>query len=372
MAHALLSASSADRWLHCPPSVRLTEGLEDKGSSYAAEGTLAHAMAEEALTAFMEAREPGFEPFRKDPYYYPGMEEDILPYTDYVKETFLAGAEELYLEQRLDFSAYVPRGFGTGDAVLLSQGQVEIVDLKFGKGVPVSPIRNPQLMLYGLGAYLASDWFFNIDLVRMTIVQPRLDFIDTYELSADMLLDWAKNTVAPKAKLAFAGKGDMQAGSWCRWCKLKGTCKVRARQHMDFYQTSSDRELGPEEIANVLAEADAIKAWLTDIETAATDTITAGGLIPGWKLVEGRSNRKITDPDGLAAALKAGDYTEADIYKPQELKTLTALEKLVGKKAFASDYGSFITKPPGKPTLAPESDKRPALNSPEEEFTFDD
>ncbi|MFP5522323.1 DUF2800 domain-containing protein [Peptococcus simiae] len=371
MAHALLSASSADRWLHCPASVRLTEGMADKGSSYAAEGTLAHAMAEEDLRAFMEARDPDFSWHRQQPYFYRGMEEDIKLYTDYVKETFLAGAEELAIEQRLDFSEYVPGGFGTGDAVILSQGAVEIIDLKFGKGVPVSPIKNPQLMLYGLGAYLANDWLFDIDTVRMTIVQPRLDFLDTYEVSAGMLTEWARETVTPQAKLAYAGKGDLQAGSWCRWCKIKNTCRARASQHLEFYQSkSAGPELNTAEIADVLAQVDAIKAWLADIETGATETLTAGGEIPGWKLVEGRSNRKITDPEAMAEALKKV-YAAEEIYKPQELKTLTALEKLVGKKAFASDYGQYVTKPPGKPTLAPESDKRPALNSPENEFTFE-
>lgn len=377
-AHALLSASSAARWLNCPRSVRLTENIRDEGSSvYAAEGTLAHAVAENALQWYKDHGSlKGWRIPRKlkdSDLWYDGMKDDVLPYVEYVIETYesRSAAAALDIETRLDFSEYVPGGFGTGDAVIVDDGYVEIIDLKFGKGVPVEADHNPQTMLYGLGAYLLYDFIYDIKHVKMTIVQPRLDHITSFELSEKDLVYWAANTVKPIARLAYEGQGEQKAGDWCRWCKLKATCKVRAQSLLAVTEKRNQAELSDAEISEILAARDAIKRWLTDIEDEVMDRLTAGGKLAGWKLVEGRSNRKINDPDALAACLL--EYYPAElIYKPQELQTLGALEKLVGKKNFAEEFGAFIEKPPGKPTLVPESDKRPALHSPEAEFEFEE
>lgn len=376
--HALLSASSAARWLNCPRSVRLTENIKEEGASvYAAEGTLAHAVAERALRWYQQHnalkgwRIP--KRLKDDALYYEGMKDDVMPYVDYVIQAFEArgAASALDVESRLDFSEYVPGGFGTGDAVIVDDGRLEIVDLKFGKGVPVDADHNPQIMLYGLGAFLAYDYIYGIETVRMTIVQPRLDHITTFEMSAADLLDWAEHTVKPIAHLAYDGKGEQKAGDWCRWCKIKATCRTRAQALSAVTAKREQAELTDAELSEILATRDAIKRWLTDIEDAVMDRLTAGGKLAGWKLVEGRSNRKINEPEKLAACLM--DYFPPDeIYRPQELKTLTDLEKLVGKKRFAEEFGDFIYKPEGKPTLVPESDKRPALHSPEAEFEFEE
>lgn len=377
-AHALLSASSAARWLNCPRSVRLTENIKDEGSSvYAAEGTLAHAVAETMLRYYQEHGTikdwTAIADFTTNEYWYDGMKDDVLPYVEYVIETFesRSAAAALDIETRLDFSEYVPGGFGTGDAVILDARVLEIVDLKFGKGVPVEADHNPQTMLYGLGAYLLYDFIYDIKHVKMTIVQPRLDHITSFELSEKDLVYWAANTVKPIARLAYEGQGEQKAGDWCRWCKLKATCKVRAQSLLAVTEKRNQAELSDAEISEILAARDAIKRWLTDIEDEVMDRLTAGGKLAGWKLVEGRSNRKINEPDKLAGRLLE-QYAPELIYRPQELKTLTDLEKLVGKKRFAEEFGEYVYKPDGKPTLAPESDKRPALHSPEAEFEFEE
>lgn len=377
-AHALLSASSAARWLNCPRSVRLTEHIKDEGSSiYAAEGTLAHAVAETMLRYYQEHGTiegwTAIADFTTNEYWYDGMKDDVLPYVEYVIETFesRSAAAALDIETRLDFSEYVPGGFGTGDAVIVDDGYVEIIDLKFGKGVPVDADHNPQTMLYGLGAYLLYDFIYDIKRVKMTIVQPRLDHITSFELSEKDLVYWAANTVKPTAHLAYEGQGEQKAGDWCRWCKIKATCKVRAQSLLAVTEKRNQTELSDAEISEILAARDAIKRWLTDIEDEVMDRLTTGGKLAGWKLVEGRSNRKINEPDKLAGRLLE-QYAPELIYRPQELKTLTDLEKLVGKKRFAEEFGEYVYKPDGKPTLVPESDKRPALHSPEAEFEFEE
>ena len=375
--HALLSASSASRWLNCPRSVRLTENIPDSGSSvYAAEGTLAHAVAESMLNHYKaHGNLKGWKPdkFRDMELWYDGMAGDVMPYVEYVIQAFETKgvAASLDLESRLDFSEYVPSGFGTGDAVIIDDGVIEIVDLKFGKGVPVDADHNPQIMLYGLGALLAYDYIYSIDLVKMTIIQPRLDHITTYEMAASALIDWAEKTVKPIAMMAYNGDGAIKAGEWCRWCKLKARCKTRAESLKAIIDKREQEELSDADLSEILAARDSIKRWLTDIEDEVLDRLNAGGKLKGWKLVEGRSNRKISKPDKLALCLM--DYfPEDEIYKPKELKTLTELEKLVGKKRFADEFGDFVYKPEGKPTLVPESDNRPALHSPESEFEFEE
>lgn len=379
--HALLSASSASRWLNCPKSVRLTEDIPDgESSSFAAEGTLAHAIAEEYLREYTTGKGRTIEDytvpekFKGNPLFYEGMYQDVTPYLEYVTEAFESKSRvaTLDIEARLDFSKYVPSGFGTGDAVIIDNGTLEICDLKFGKGVLVEAENNPQIMLYGLGALHAYDYIFDIRNVKMTIVQPRLDHVASFVLSADELRDWGNNTVSPIAKLAYNGQGDQKAGDWCRWCKIKATCKARAEKQGQTVAMMAEAELTDDQICQILTASAEIKAWLSDIESHTVQRLSDGETLPGWKLVEGRSNRKIKEPEALAEKLLNCGVDAARIYKPQELQSLTALEKAVGKARFNELCGEFVYKPQGKATLVPESDKRPALGSVENDFNFEE
>lgn len=379
--HALLSASSASRWLNCPKSVRLTEDIPDgESSSFAAEGTLAHAIAEDYLREYATGKGRTVEDyvvpekFKGNPLFYDGMYQDVTPYLEYVVSTFEGKSRvaTLDIEARLDFSKYVPSGFGTGDAVIIDNGTLEICDLKFGKGVLVEAENNPQIMLYGLGALHAYDYIFDIRNVKMTIVQPRLDHVASFVLSADELRDWGNNTVSPIAKLAYNGQGDQKAGDWCRWCKIKATCKARAEKQGQTVAMMAEAELTDDQICQILTASAEIKAWLSDIESHTVQRLSDGETLPGWKLVEGRSNRKIKEPEALAEKLLNCGVDAARIYKPQELQSLTALEKAVGKARFNELCGEFVYKPQGKATLVPESDKRPALGSVENDFNFEE
>lgn len=379
--HALLSASSASRWLNCPKSVRLTEDIPDgESSSFAAEGTLAHAIAEDYLREYATGKGRTVEDyvvperFKGNPLFYDGMYQDVTPYLEYVVSTFEGKSRvaTLDIEARLDFSKYVPSGFGTGDAVIIDNGTLEICDLKFGKGVLVEAENNPQIMLYGLGALHAYDYIFDIRNVKMTIVQPRLDHVASFVLSADELRDWGINTVSPIAKLAYNGQGDQKAGDWCRWCKIKATCKARAEKQGQTVAMMAEAELTDDQICQILAASAEIKAWLSDIESHTVQRLSDGETLPGWKLVEGRSNRKIKEPEALAEKLLNCGVDAARIYKPQELQSLTALEKAVGKARFNELCGEYVYKPQGKATLVPESDKRPALGSVENDFNFEE
>lgn len=379
--HALLSASSASRWLNCPKSVRLTEDIPDgESSSFAAEGTLAHAIAEDYLREYATGKGRTVEDyvvperFKGNPLFYDGMYQDVTPYLEYVVSTFEGKSRvaTLDIEARLDFSKYVPSGFGTGDAVIIDNGTLEICDLKFGKGVLVEAENNPQIMLYGLGALHAYDYIFDIRNVKMTIVQPRLDHVASFELSADDLRAWGHETVSPIAKLAYNGQGDQKAGDWCRWCKIKATCKARAEKQGQTVAMMAEAELTDDQICQILAASAEIKAWLSDIESHTVQRLSDGETLPGWKLVEGRSNRKIKEPEALAEKLLNCGVDAARIYKPQELQSLTALEKAVGKARFNELCGEYVYKPQGKATLVPESDKRPALGSVENDFNFEE
>lgn len=378
--HALLSASSASRWLNCPKSVRLTEDIPDGESSpFAAEGTLAHAIAEDYLREYATGKGRTIEDytvpekFKGNPLFYEGMYQDVTPYLEYVTEAFESKSRvaTLDIEARLDFSKYVPSGFGTGDTVIIDSGTLEICDLKFGKGVLVEAENNPQIMLYGLGALHVYDYIFDIKKVKMTIVQPRLNHVASFELSADDLRAWGRETVSPIAKLAYNGQGDQKAGEWCRWCKIKATCKARAEKQGQTVAMMAEAELIDDQICQILTASAEIKAWLSDVEANIVQRLSDGGSLTGWKLVEGRSNRKIKEPEALAEVLLGSGLDASVIYKPQELQSLTALEKAVGKARFKELCGGFVYKPQGKATLVPESDKRPALGSVENDFDFD-
>lgn len=373
--HATLSASSSSRWLNCTPSVVFSAPyeVERKDTVFTAEGTAAHALAELKLqfdTGKITKRKfnAQLKKFKAESEYYSvSFEEFVDDYVGFVNETIAEYSDpEVELEQRVNFSDWVPEGYGTSDVVIMTDSVLHIVDLKFGKGVAVSAIENTQLMLYALGTYYEFNMAYDFDTVRMTIHQPRLYDTSTYELSVKELLDWADNFVKPRAELAMAGEGDYAPSEKaCQWCPAKAICKARADlnlQNAIKYDFADSNELEPAAISDVLSQSKAIKKWLEDVEDyALTQARDQGQSFPGWKLVAGRSNRKIADAEAAASILSKAGYVE--IYKPQELITLTNLEKLVGKKKFGDLLNDVIVKPEGKPTLVVETDKRPELSS---------
>ena len=376
--HALLSPSAAHRWMNCPAAPRLEENVEDKGSDFAAEGSLAHAYCALKLKEFLNlpTNEEAEEIDQLDSQYHTGeMDEYTDTYETIVLEKFNAARAitkdaQLLVETRLDFSEYIPAAFGTSDAIIIADGTMEVIDFKYGKGVKVSAERNPQMMIYALGAYLQFSFEYRIDRVRMTIIQPRIDNLSEYELSAEDLLSWANNELKPAAKLAYTGKGEQKPGEWCQFCKVKNGCRALANKCAKAVEDNPDpRLLTAEELgAKILPLLPIVKTWLSGVEDYALQQALSGVVLPGWKIVEGRSVRKIKDPAGAAEALATAGWTAETIYKPTELRTITDLEKLVGKKQFAAICGEYIEKPQGKPTLATEDDKRKAFNPAESDF----
>lgn len=381
--HALLSASGASRWINCPPSARLTEHLPSKQSTYADEGTVAHEYAEIKLTrrltkcnsADRKRLDDQEEKIKKNKYYNAEMEAYVQWYVDLVEESFLdaKGRSEdatALLEAKLDLTEWIPDGFGTSDVTIISDGVLEVIDLKYGKGVPVSAVNNPQIRLYALGAIAEFGWMYDVHTVKMTIIQPRLDSISTDEITADDLNEWAENVVKPAAKLADAGEGEYKTGSHCRWCLAKGNCRARADENLKAvaHEFQDPALLSNEEIGPILHIAVHLQQWVKDVQEYAKDELLRGNKIPQWKLVEGRGKRIITDTDKAAVLLKESGYEENKLYKPRELQSMTALEKVVGKKNFTEILGELIEKQPGDPKLVAETDPRPELNSAEADF----
>lgn len=383
-AHSLLSASKAEQWINCPPSARLQEGIPDRRSEYSDEGTLAHELAEVMLRRRLlpcdskerKRLEKRLDELRSSPMFSAEMERLIQEYMEFVEERFMAAKARssdavILLEEKLDYSEWTAPGqTGTGDVVLIADGTLELIDLKYGKGVPVSAAGNPQIRLYALGAWSGYGFLYDIREIRMTIYQPRLDSISTDTMTVEELLDWAENVVKPAARLAYEGKGDFKPGDHCRWCKVKATCRARADENMKAlqYEFQDPALLTLDEIGQILHIAQKLHEWAKDVEEYAFDRAVAGERVPGWKLVEGRSNRIITNPDAAKERL-AGAGLEQDVYlKPRELFGIGELEKRIGKKQLAEILGELIHKPPGKPVLVPETDPRPELNSIEHEF----
>lgn len=372
--HALLSASSADRWMHCPGSVSLCKGIPDQSSTYAEEGTLAHSLAELMInynfgSMTKAAYQEKWKQLKKHPLYNKEMQEYIEDYTQSIWEISNEAKShskdaELLTEQRLDFSTWVPGGFGTGDVVIVYDKVIHIVDLKYGKGVGVSAEHNPQLMLYGLGALTTYDMLYDIDTVKLTIFQPRLGSVSSFEVYADDLLAWGENVVKPAAEEALSENARCVSGEWCRWCKVRATCRARKEAMADLarMEFKDARLLEDSEIGEVLQLADQLTAWAGDVKEYALQEAEKGKKWEGWKLVEGRSNRKYSDEAKVAEVLLGAGYAEALLYE-RKLYGITAMEKIVGKKQLAEYCGDLIVKPAGKPVLVPESDKRPELNS---------
>lgn len=369
--HALLSASGAKKWMACTPSPRLEGQFKDTRSNYAEEGTFAHEYAELILKkAIGLINKKQFAKEQKklqtNSFYSQSLEDYIQNYTAMVLERFNSVSNAvMMLEQRLDFSQWVPEGFGTGDVVIIADGVLEIIDLKYGAGVPVSAEDNPQLKLYALGALNAFGFLYDVETVRMTIIQPRLDSVSSEDISVIELYKWADEEVVPKAKLAFEGKGELVSGEHCRFCKVKATCRKRVEDNLSLakYDFKSPDLLLDEEIGEILLKAEQLQSWAKDIaEFAYEQSLNHGKKWTGWKLVEGRSTRKYVDLDKVATKLLADGFSEDKIYK-KSLLGVTAMEKLLGKKAFESLLNDYIVKPPGKPALVVETDKRPEINS---------
>lgn len=308
--------------------------------------------------------------------FYESMPEEVSAYSDFVmgllneyqKDDPLA---ELYTEQTLSFTTYVPEGFGTGDAVIVSYDTIHVIDLKFGRGVRVDPYENPQLKLYALGALEAFGFMNDISRIRVSIAQVRLNAFETFETDTTALLEWAEQ-IKPIAKQAYEGTGAFKAGDWCTFCKFGKRCKARAEAMAEVYEGKYQRDtaLTDDEIAKLLPMLDGLKKWASSIQDGALSEILDGGSIPGWKAVAGRANRVISDEEGLAQTLLK-DFTEEGIYKPKSLKSLTELERLAGKKYFAEISKAYITRPEGRPTLVPEADKRTAINDIANDFEYD-
>lgn len=371
--HALLSPSAAHRWLNCTAAPRLEENIADSGSTFAEEGTLAHAYCAKHLKGFLglpTADEDAEIKQLFDKYHTGEMDEYTDTYKTIVLEKYNAARAktpdaQLLVEVKLDFSEWMPEAFGTADAVIIADGTMEIIDFKYGKGVKVSAVKNPQMQIYALGAYSQFSFEYNIQRVRMTIVQPRIDNLSEYELSTVDLLAWATYQLMPKAKEAFEGKGHQMPGEWCQFCKVKATCKALADlTFAAVEQHPGPKTISPEEMASrVLPMLDTIKTWIKGVDEYTLEQALNGQKYQGFKLVAGRSVRKITDQEAVMGALSKAEFAEDAYMKPRELKTITDLEKIIGKKRFAEICGEWIDKPQGKPTLVPESDKRPELDT---------
>ncbi len=369
--HAKLSPSSAERWIACPPSVKLSERFPDTTTSYAEEGTTAHLVAEitirKALGLITEQEAVmRMEEAELSLYYSKDMPDNLAPYIEYVVSN-ATGADFIGLEEKLDIGEWVPGGYGTSDAVIIKGDLLEVVDLKYGQGVPVSATSNPQFRLYGLGA--VQEWFmlYPFNKVRCTVIQPRLDSISSEELEVPELLDWAERVLKPAALLAEKGEGEYRSGDHCRWCKAKAICRRRAEDNMALarYEFAEPALLTNEDIADVLSAAGELKTWASDVEAYALDqALNHGVSFHGYKLVEGRSLRQLTDEDGAVRILMENGVAEESLYT-RSLVGIPAMEKLVGKRRLAELLKDHIVKPQGKPTLVRDTDKRPALNSTE-------
>lgn len=366
--HALLSASSSKQWLNCPPSAKLCAEVPDKGSEFAKQGTEAHALCEYKVLKALGHK--GLrDPTKRFTMYDAEMENCTEEYRNFVMEQVEEAKKRfpepvVLVEQRLDFSRWVPDGFGTGDCLIVSD-EIHVIDYKHGLGVLVDAYHNTQMMCYALGALDLYDFFYDIKAIKMTIFQPRRDNISTFTITKKELLSWAENVLAPTAQLAYKGEGEFKAGDHCTFCKIRSTCRKRAEYNLELakYDFAMPSTLTDTEISAILPKADSLVSWANDVKEYALQNALRGTKYEGYKVVEGKANRKYMDTDAVASAVtKAG-------FDPYEKKLLgiTAMTSLLGKSRFNELLGDLIERPQGKPTLVPENDKRPALDT-----VFDD
>ena len=362
--HAILSASGAHRWMHCTPSARLEKEFEDSSGEAAAEGTAAHALCEHKLRRALKMHSK--KPVSK--YDCDEMDGYTDGYVEFITEQIAIASRnctdpKVLIEQRLNFSRYVPDGFGTGDCVIIADGTLHIVDFKYGQGVLVSAEDNPQMKLYALGALELFDGIYDISTVSMTIYQPRRENVSTDTISKDSLYQWAEDVLKPTAALAFDGGGDYCPGGHCQFCRAAVKCRARAEEKLNLarFEFELPPLLTDADIESILEKLDDLTSWGNSIRDYALESaVSHGKEWRGFKLVSGRSNRRYANEEAVAKTAKEAGYH--DIYR-QSLITLTDMEKLMGKTKFQETLGGLIEKPPGKPTLVPLSDKRPAINT---------
>jgi len=376
-AHALLGASGSHRWLSCPPSALLEQQFPDTTSEAAEEGTLAHELAELKVRHYFHTVEFGkrklttaINKLKKNELWQEEMMGYTDDYLDYIKSVALGFKSTPYvaIEKRLDFSAYVAEGFGTGDCILVSGGIIHVTDFKYGKSPDgrVSAVKNPQMMLYALGAYEAYKLLYPISGIRLTIVQPRLpDGISEWECTLEELLEFGEY-VKERAALAIGGKGEYAPNQkTCKWCRARGQCRARAEENVKlaFHVGEKPPTITNEEVGQYLLQGEDVVKWLKDLQEHALSQCLAGKEVPGWKAVEGRGSREWTDMDSAFDDLERSGIVEETMLWERNPLTLAQVEKVVGKKDFAECVGQYVVKAPGKPTLAKESDKRDAITN---------
>lgn len=373
--HAFFSPSSSYRILMCPPSAKKNAELPDQASPYTKQGTDAHAVCAYLVEKALGRRVR--DPTEDLDYYDSEMQECAEGYCSYIMEQLeeartQCNDPEILIEQKVDFSRWVKGGFGTADCIIVSDGTLHVVDFKYGTGVPVSAETkefggNPQLMCYSLGALELYKGIYDFNTVRMHIYQPRLGNISTYEMTVPDLMKWADEVLSPAAALALKGEGEYRAGDHCRFCKVKATCRKRAEYNLELarYDFRMPDTLEDTEIAAILERAGQLASWVSDVKDYALAEAQRGKHFPGWKVVEGRSNRKYTDEKAAAAVVENAGF---DPYE-RKILGITAMTKLLGKARFEELLGGLTAKPQGKPTLVPESDRRPAMKtSAQEDF----
>lgn len=364
-AHALLSASSADRWIHCPPSAVAAEAYPNEGTAFTREGTLAHEVAE------IVARDPDTKDYAGDgvPNWPDGVTQEMVEcahgYADYCLELIRGDAALVMTEQRVDFSPWVPGGFGTADRIIIQDDTMDVIDYKYGKGVAVDATNNAQMMCYGLGALNDFGFAYEVETIRLHIYQPRINNISVFEISTEALLEWGES-IKPVAEQAAKGKGKYAAGPWCKFCPHAGRCRTLTKVCSTCVNTHGLRAklpiLAPHEVAEVLAMEPLVDTWLKRVKDQALATMLSGEEIPGYKVVEGKpGNRKWTNELTVLEALEAAEYSKEDVTETKLLSP-AAMDKALGKKKAAELLGALITREPGKPTIALASDKRPAYN----------
>lgn len=368
MNHALLSPSSSERWINCPPSAKKNAG-GSTGSPYAQQGSEAHLCAEFKVN--MALGHKVRDPTNDLEFFDEEMAEHTDAYCEFVMEQVQAARETcpdplVLVEQRLDFTRWVAESFGTADCVIVADGTMTVIDFKYGLGILVESEKNSQMRMYALGALNLFESLYDIQTIRMIIFQPRRDNTSIAEISKDELLRWADEVLIPAAEQAANGEGDYRAGKHCQFCRIKATCRKRAEYNLQMaqYDFAVPDTLSDDEISIILDRAETFIGWVNDIKSYALEQAISGRNFPGFKVVEGRSNRKYTDEAAVAAVVTDAGYTPYE----QKLMGVTAMTKLLGKRKFDTLLGSLIEKPKGKPTLVPASDKRPAWNTANEDF----
>lgn len=359
-AHALCSASSGARWVACPPSARLNAEAGDRGSPYTQQGTDAHALCEYLLKKFLGRK--ARDPTDNLTWYDQEMQDCAEGYRDFVTEQVVEAKKVcpdpfVGVEQRLDFSRWVPEGFGTGDCVIVADDLIHVIDFKYGVGVLVNAEKNIQMMCYALGALDTFGDLYPVSRIKLSIYQPRRENVSTWETTKDELLSWAEEVLVPAAKQAYAGEGEFHAGDHCMFCKVKATCRARAEYNTELmkYELKEPDELTDDEIAMILPKVESLVSWATDVKEYALEQALLGTHYEGFKIVEGRATRKYTDEDAVAKAVSDAGY---DPYE-KKVRGITAMTKELGKKKFEELLGGYVYKPHGKPVLVAESDKRP-------------